>query len=133
MVPAVRRGDAVQVASGAYAPGHLGELTPFLPFVDDVLERTDRVQRRLRALPSRVGVYYVLALALFPALSYTVLWRQLTASLRLVEATARLGDRTAPGPGACTHAPRFLQTSEVCVSRSRTPLLRLVGRYRAIA
>jgi hypothetical protein len=48
--------------------GHLGELTQYLPFelVDDVLEQTKTVQRRLRDLPSRVGVYFVLALGMYP-------------------------------------------------------------------
>ena len=57
----------VTVAAGVYAPGHLGELTQYLPFeaVDDVLEQTRTGQCRLRDLPSRVGVYYVLALVLF--------------------------------------------------------------------
>ena len=62
----------VTVAAGVFAPGHLGELTRYLPFelVDDVLEQTRTVQRRLRTLPSRAGVYFVLALALFPRLGY---------------------------------------------------------------
>ena len=53
---------------GVYAPGHIGELTQYLPFelVDDVLSETETVQRRLRDLPSRVGVYLVLALVLSP-------------------------------------------------------------------
>ena len=53
---------AVTVAAGVFAPGHLGELTQYLPFelVDDVLEQTRTVQRRLRDLPSRVGVYFLL-------------------------------------------------------------------------
>ncbi len=57
---------AVTVAAGVFAPGHLGELTRYLPFelVDDVLAQTRTVQRRLRALPSRTGVYFVLALGL---------------------------------------------------------------------
>ncbi|MET9663605.1 transposase domain-containing protein, partial [Streptomyces sp. NPDC006510] len=48
---------SITVASGVFAPGHLGELTQILPFelVDDVLERTRAVQRRLRLIPSRVG------------------------------------------------------------------------------
>ena len=59
---------AVTVAAGAFAPGHLGELTQYLPFelVDDVLAQTRTVQRRLRELPSRVGVYFVLALGMYP-------------------------------------------------------------------
>jgi len=73
----------VTVAAGVYAPGHLGELTQYLPFelVDDVLEATKTVQRRLRDLPSRVGVYFVLALVLFPRLGYLGVWRKLTAGL----------------------------------------------------
>ena len=74
---------AVTVAAGVYAPGHLGELTQYLPFelVDDVLERTRTVQRRLRALPSRTGVYFLLALAMFPRLGYARVWGKLTAGL----------------------------------------------------
>ncbi|GIH72008.1 hypothetical protein Mth01_42610 [Sphaerimonospora thailandensis] len=47
------------VAGGVFAPGHLGELTQHLPFelVDAVLEDAGKIQRRLRNLPSRVGVY----------------------------------------------------------------------------
>ena len=59
---------AVTVAAGVFTPGHLGELTQYLPFelVDGVLEQTRTVQRRLRDLPSRVGVYFVLALGFYP-------------------------------------------------------------------
>ncbi len=74
---------AVTVAEGVFAPGHLGELTQYLPFelVDDVLEQTRTVQRRLRDLPSRTGVYFVLALGMFPGLGYARVWRKLTAGL----------------------------------------------------
>ena len=74
----------VTVAEGLYAPGHLGELTQYLPFelVDDVLEQTRTRQARLRMLPSRVGVYFTLALALFPVLGYARVWDKLTAGLR---------------------------------------------------
>src|SRR5260370_899720 len=74
---------AVTVAAGAYAPGHLGELTRYLPFelVDDVLAQTRTVQRRLRDLPSRAGVYFVLALGMFPHLGYVRVWGKLTAGL----------------------------------------------------
>ncbi len=66
-----------------FAPGHLGELTQYLPFelVDDVLEQTRTVQRRLRDLPSRAGVYFVLALGMFPHLGYLRVWGKLTAGL----------------------------------------------------
>jgi hypothetical protein len=71
------------VAAGVYAPGHLGELTQVIPFklVEAVLEETGRTQQRLRDLPSRVGVYHLLALALFPDHGYQGVWRQLTAAL----------------------------------------------------
>jgi hypothetical protein len=74
---------AVTVAAGVFAPGHLGELTQYLPFelVDDALERTRTVQRRLRLLPSRAGVYFVLALGMFPHLGYLRVWGKLTAGL----------------------------------------------------
>ena len=74
---------AVTVAGGVFAPGHLGELTQYLPFelVDDVLEQTRTVQRRLRLLPSRAGVYFVLALGMFPRLGYARVWGKLTAGL----------------------------------------------------
>jgi hypothetical protein len=43
----------ITVASGVFAPGHLGELTQVIPFelVDTVLEETGVVQQRLRDLP----------------------------------------------------------------------------------
>ncbi len=74
---------AVNAAAGVYAPGHLGELTQYLPFelVDDVLAETRTVQRRLRDLPSRTGVYFVLALGMFPRLGYVRVWGKLTAGL----------------------------------------------------
>ena len=77
----------ITAAPGIFAPGHLGELTQYLPFelVDDVLSETKTVQRRLRDLPSRVGVYFVLALVLFPRLGYARVWRKLTAGLAGLE------------------------------------------------
>ena len=73
----------ITVAAGVFAPGHLGELTQLAPFelVDDILERTRAVQRRLRDLPSRAGVYFVLALGLFPHLGYLRVWGKLAAGL----------------------------------------------------
>ncbi|MEU0940331.1 transposase domain-containing protein [Embleya sp. NPDC005971] len=58
----------VTVAARHFAPGHLGALTAIVPFelVDAVLEETRTVQRRLRGLPSQVGVYFLLAMCLFP-------------------------------------------------------------------
>ncbi|WP_406416323.1 transposase domain-containing protein [Streptomyces sp. NBC_00873] len=67
-----------------YAPGYLGELTQIVDFalVDAVLEETGTREKRLRLLPSRVVVYFVLALALFEHASYRMAWNALTASLQ---------------------------------------------------
>jgi hypothetical protein len=53
----------VTAAVGAYAPGHVGELTRIVDFdlVDAVLKETGTREKRLRLLPSRVVVYFVLA------------------------------------------------------------------------
>jgi len=71
------------VAAGRFAPGHLGELTQIVPFemVDAVLAETGRVQVRVRALPSRVVVYLLLAGALFAGCGYRQVWARLIAGL----------------------------------------------------
>lgn len=73
----------ITVASGVFAPGHLGELTQVIPFelVDAVLEETGAVQQRLRDLPSRVGVYLLLAMALFADVGVALVWQKLTGGL----------------------------------------------------
>jgi len=74
----------MQVAPGVFAAGHLGELTAVVPFelVDAVLREVGCVQRRLRMLPSRVGVYLVLAMVLFPEVGLAGVWTRLTGALR---------------------------------------------------
>ena len=71
------------MAAGVFAPGHLGELTWQVPFelADCVLADALAAGRRLRDLPSRTGLYFVLALGLFPQLGYLNVWRKLTAAL----------------------------------------------------
>ena len=49
--------------------------------VDAVLESTRTVQARVRALPSRVVVYLLLAAALFAELGYGQVWARMTAGL----------------------------------------------------
>lgn len=73
----------VTVAAGRFAPGHLGELTSIVPFplVDRVLDGHGGRERRLRDLPSRVGVYFVLAMCLFPEVGYRLVWGKLVAGL----------------------------------------------------
>ncbi|MFH9969634.1 IS4 family transposase [Streptomyces mirabilis] len=81
--PVVAITRTVTVAAGRFAPGHLGELTSIVPFelVDAVLSETRTVQRRLRDLPSRVGVYFLLAMCLFPEIGYRLVWHKMVASL----------------------------------------------------
>jgi hypothetical protein len=73
----------ITVAAGAFAPGHLGELTRVVPFelADAVLDEAGGRERRLRLLPSRAGVYFVLAMCLFPQAGYLGVWGKLTAAL----------------------------------------------------
>ena len=73
----------ITVAAGVFAPGHVGELTRVVPFelVDAVLEETGARERRLRLLPSRVGVYFLLAMCLFQRPGYLGIWGKLTAAL----------------------------------------------------
>ncbi|MFD7052643.1 transposase domain-containing protein [Streptomyces mirabilis] len=56
--------------------------------VDAVLEETRTRERRLRNLPSRVGVYFVLTLGLFEHLGSRLVWEKLIAGL----------DSTTPRP-----------------------------------
>jgi len=74
---------SITVAEGVFAPGHLGELTQQVPFelVDAVLTETGSMQQRLRDLPSRVGMYFVLALGLYSHLGYARVWDKLVAGL----------------------------------------------------
>ncbi|WP_372673160.1 IS4 family transposase [Amycolatopsis kentuckyensis] len=73
-----------RAATGVFAPGHLGELTQIVPFdmVDAVLaESAPTAQQRIRLLPARVTVYFLLAMTLFPELGYRGVWSTLTAGL----------------------------------------------------
>ena len=73
----------MRVAAGAFAPGHLGELTRIVPFemVDAVLDETGARQQRIRDLPSRVVVYLLLAAGLFADLGYGQVWARMIAGL----------------------------------------------------
>ncbi|MEK2479142.1 transposase domain-containing protein [Streptomyces noursei] len=95
----------------------MGELTRYLPaeLIDAVLEETRTVQRRLRCLPSRVGMYFVLALALFPSIGYLRVWGKLSAGLRghapcpsekaLRDVRRRLGAAPLKAPFEATAVP----------------------------
>ena len=114
-----------RVASGVFAPGHLGELTQILPFemVDAALAATGTIQARTRLLPARVVVYLLLAGSLFAELGWRQVWHKLTAGLgdlpvadptasALWQARARVGAQPLRwlwdllrGPAATTTGP----------------------------
>ncbi|MEV0237482.1 transposase domain-containing protein [Nonomuraea sp. NPDC050786] len=79
-VQSVMRRDVV-VAAGAFAPGHLGELTRLIPFemVDEALAGIGRTQ--VRHLPLRVVVYLLPAGCFFPELGWRQVWQRPTARL----------------------------------------------------
>jgi Insertion element 4 transposase N-terminal/Transposase DDE domain len=126
----------ITVAAGVFAPGHLGELTWQVPFelADAVLEETRARERRLRDLPSRAGIYFVLALGLFPGVGYGGVRAKLTAAL------GGLG-LPSPSPKALRDLRRRIGTAPVKalfevlagpVAQPSTPGIRF-GRYRTVA
>jgi len=124
----------IRVAAGAFAPGHLGELTQQVPFemIDAVLAQTRCTQRRVRDLPSRVVVYLLLAGCLFAELGYRQVWQRLVSGLQglpvadpseaaLTKARARVGPQPLRalfdllrGPAASMAAPVRWRGMLVC-------------------
>lgn len=56
----------------AWVDGHLEDLSNHLPtrLAGEALNETGAVQKRCRSIPSRVVVYFVIALSLFTTLGY---------------------------------------------------------------
>lgn len=125
----------ITVAAGVFGPGHLGELTQVVPFelVDAVLAQTRKTERRLRLLPSRVGVYFVLALGLFPQHGYAGVWARLNAALDRPgrgpsgKALRDLRRRVGPAP-----LRELFHTLSGPVGRPRMPGVHY-GQYRTVA
>jgi hypothetical protein len=65
----------------------LGFLAAFCPpaTIDAILRETGRIEQRTRLLPSRLVVYYVLAMALHAAAGYRELFRLLVEGLRCID------------------------------------------------
>jgi transposase IS4-like protein/DDE family transposase len=127
---------AITVAAGVFAPGHLGELTLQVPFelADGVLEETRAREQRLRVLPSRVGMYFVLALGLFPGVGYGIVWQKLTAALDglglpcpSAKALRDLRRRIGIAP-----VKALFEVLAGPVAQPRTPGVRF-GRFRTVA
>jgi hypothetical protein len=127
---------AITVAAGVFAPGHVGELTRIVPFelAGAVLEETGAREKRLRLLPSRVGVYFVLAMCLFPRPGYLGIWAKLTSALGglgparpSAKALRELRRRIGIAP-----LKALFETLAGPLGQPRTPGVRF-GRYRTVA
>jgi Insertion element 4 transposase N-terminal/Transposase DDE domain len=96
----------------------LGLLNGFIPpgLIDEVLAHTGRAGRRLRRLPGRVVVWFVLACALYAGEGYRSVWRNLAG-----HAGIATGRGAAPTSAAFVRARRRLGVS---------PLAALFGRLR---
>jgi Insertion element 4 transposase N-terminal/Transposase DDE domain len=126
----------IRVASGVFAPGHLGELTQIVPFdlVDAVLTETRTVEQRLRTLPSRVGIYFLLTMCLFPTLGYRLVWGRLIAGLDGLavampkpKALRDLRRRLGPAP-----VKALFEVLAGPLAQPTTPGVRF-GRYRTVS
>ncbi|MGH3502765.1 MAG: IS4 family transposase [Nocardioidaceae bacterium] len=82
----------------------LGVLTRLVSrdLVDEVLAESGRLEHRVRLLPARMVVYYVMALALFFGDGYEEVMRRLIGSLRQMGAWRQ--DWTVPSTAALTKA-----------------------------
>ncbi|MGS2586639.1 transposase domain-containing protein [Streptomyces hebeiensis] len=123
------------LATGQFAPGHLGGLTPHLPFelVDAVLEETRAVQRRLRDLPSRVGVYFLVALCLFPEVGYQLVWDKMTYGLDgLLPTPSAKGLRDLRRRVGCAPMKALSGVMAGTLAQPRTPGARF-GPFRTVS
>jgi hypothetical protein len=104
----------------------VGVLTRLLDrdLVDEVIVAADRQEKRVRLLPARVVVYYVLALCLFFGESYEEVMRKLSHGLRAVGSWRK--EWTLPTVGAISKArmrlgeePLRLLFERVCVPMAK--------------
>jgi len=126
----------ITVAAGAFAPGHLGELTRIVPFelADAVLDEEGGLERRVRLLPSRVGLYFLLAMCLFPQPGYLGVWGKLTAGLRVLGLGAPSGKALRDLRRRIGVAParRLFEVLAGPLGQSRTPVVMFAG-YRTVS
>jgi hypothetical protein len=123
----------ITVAAGVFGPGHLGELTQIVPFelAGGVLERTGTRERRLRLLPSRVGLYFVPGMVLFPGTGYRGVWAKLTDALDAVRPDLKALRDLRRRIGAAPLKALF-EVLAGPLAWPRTPGV-MFGRYRTVA
>ena len=121
------------MAAGVFGPGHLGELTQIVPFklADAVLAEAGAAGRRLRLLPSRVGLYFVLAMVLFPDAGYRGVWAKLTDALDAVFPDLKALRDVRRRIGAAPLQALF-EVLAGPLAWPRTPGV-MFGRYRTVA
>jgi hypothetical protein len=126
----------ITVAAGAFAPGHLGELTRVIPFelADAVLEEEGGLEKRVRFLPSRCGLYFLLAMCLFPEPSYLGVWGKLTAGLRALRIPVPSGRALRDLRRRIGVAPvkRLFEVLAGPLGQPRTPGI-MFGGYRTVS
>jgi hypothetical protein len=127
---------AVTVAAGVFAPGHLGELTRIVPFelADAVLEEAGGREQRVRLAPSRAGIYFLLAMCLFPQCGYQGVWRKLIAGLRVLGLAVPSGKALRDLRRRIGIAPvkRLFETLAGPLGQPRTPGITF-GGYRTVS
>ena len=126
----------ITVAAGAFAPGHLGELTRIVAFdlADAVLAEEGGLEKRVRLLPSRVGLYFLLAMCLFPQPGYLGVWGKLTAGLRMLQLKAPSGKALRDLRRRIGIAParRLFEVLAGPQGQPRTPGI-MLGGYRTVS
>ena len=126
----------ITVAAGAFAPGHLGELTRIVPFelADAVLEEEGGLEERVRLLPSRCGLYFLLAMCLLPEPSYLGVWGKLTAGLRVLRIPVPSGRALRDLRRRIGAAPvkRLFEVLAGPLGQPRTPGI-MFGGYRTVS
>jgi hypothetical protein len=126
----------ITVAAGVFAPGHLGELTRVIPFelADAVLEEEGGRERRVRLLPSRCGLYFLLAMCLFPQSGYLGVWGRLTAGLRVLGLASPSGKALRDLRRRVGAAPvkRLFEVLAGPLGQPRTPGI-MFGGYRTVS
>ncbi|MFE0201044.1 transposase domain-containing protein [[Kitasatospora] papulosa] len=90
--------------------------------MDAVLEETRAVQQRLRDLPSRVGVYFLLAMCLFPEVGYRLVWDKMTAGLGgLLPAPSTKGLRDLRRRVGCAPMKTLFEVVAGALAQPHTP------------